>query len=248
MKIKNWKKFQHFKDRRPPWIKLHREILEQRDISLISDCSFRVLIGIWLLASEDEGLVGELPCIDDISFRLRIEKTKLISSLEELEPFLIHDDIDLISLRHQSDSLETETETKTEAKAEAKRARDITPPKKITERLNYDLWPSLPDDDCLDAWLVAKKKANGSVSQRAINTVGKELHKVVDAGVSVEDALDIAENSKWRGFKSEWVLNAKGNQNENSLRNSQSGAANLAAGCRDAFEPTITGESEWADL
>ncbi len=28
-RIKNWDKFQHFKNRRPPWIKLHREILDQ---------------------------------------------------------------------------------------------------------------------------------------------------------------------------------------------------------------------------
>ena len=68
MKIKNWSKFQHFKDRRPPWVKLHRDILEQRDITMISDCAFRVLVGLWLLASEDEEMQGGLPDVDDISF------------------------------------------------------------------------------------------------------------------------------------------------------------------------------------
>ncbi len=30
-RIKGWVKFQHFKDRRPPWIKLYRDILEDPD-------------------------------------------------------------------------------------------------------------------------------------------------------------------------------------------------------------------------
>ena len=29
--IKNWHKFQHYKDRNPPWIKLHYEILTRPD-------------------------------------------------------------------------------------------------------------------------------------------------------------------------------------------------------------------------
>jgi hypothetical protein len=111
IKIKNWHEFQHFKDRCPPWIKLHRSILEQRDISVISDCSFRVLVMLWLLASEDKDKSGTLPSIDDISFRTRIPKYIIIKSLEELKPFLILDDITVISERYQSDAPETETET-----------------------------------------------------------------------------------------------------------------------------------------
>ncbi len=112
MKIKNWSKFQHFKDRRPPWVKLHRDILEQRDITMISDCAFRVLVGLWLLASEDEEMQGGLPDVDDISFRLRIDKTKVTNALKELEPWL---DINVISDRYQDDAPETETEVETEA-------------------------------------------------------------------------------------------------------------------------------------
>jgi len=76
-KIRNYKRFQHFKDRRPPWIKLHREILEQRDISLISDRSFRVLINLWLLASEDVEKEGNLPPVEDMAFRLRMKKASI---------------------------------------------------------------------------------------------------------------------------------------------------------------------------
>ena len=116
MRIKNWKKFQHFKDRRPPWIKLHRDILEQRDINMISDRSFRVLVCIWLLASEDEEMGGTLPPISDIAFRLRIDESEIIKALQELSPFLVQDDIKPISERYQVDDPETETERETEIK------------------------------------------------------------------------------------------------------------------------------------
>ena len=114
MRIKNWKKFQHFKDRRPPWIKLHREILEQRDIHLISDRSFRVLILLWLLASEDEDKNGNLPSLQDISFRLRIDEKKITQSLQELGAWIDYSDIKVISKGNQVVPPETETETETE--------------------------------------------------------------------------------------------------------------------------------------
>ena len=111
MRIKNWAKFQHFKNRRPPWIKLHREILDQRDINVISDRSFRVLINCWLLASEDRELEGILPTIQDIAFRVRIEEKYIVESLQELTNFIDSTDVILISERYQVGPPETETET-----------------------------------------------------------------------------------------------------------------------------------------
>jgi hypothetical protein len=114
MKIRNWNQFQHFKDRCPPWIKLHRNILDQRDINLISDRSFRVLVGLWLLASEDRRMEGNLPPVEDIAFRLRMDKSVTIKALQELRNFLDQHDINAISTRYQLDDPETETETETE--------------------------------------------------------------------------------------------------------------------------------------
>jgi len=111
VKIKNWEKHQHFKDRRPPWIKLYKDILDQRDIAMLSDCTFRILIGLWLLASEDELMEGNLPNIDEVSFRLRTDKAKVIKALGDLDAFILRDDDMMISSCYQSDVLETETET-----------------------------------------------------------------------------------------------------------------------------------------
>jgi hypothetical protein len=110
MRIKNWKSFQHFKDRRPPWIKLHREMLDQRDINTISDRSFRVLVNLWLLASEDKEMEGNLPELADISFRLRMPEPDINKALQELTPWIESGDITPISERYQDGPLEVETE------------------------------------------------------------------------------------------------------------------------------------------
>ena len=127
MKIKNWKKFQHFKDRNPPWIKLHREVLYQRDINMISDRSFRLLVNLWLLASEDETKEGILPPLEDIAWRLRMDEKKLIQSLQELTEWVEQDDINVISKRYHDGPPETEkSRVETESLSVRKRTRRKT--------------------------------------------------------------------------------------------------------------------------
>ena len=50
-KVKNYEKFQHYKDRAPPWIKLYNETLENYEFGSLKDSTKGQLIGIWLLAS-----------------------------------------------------------------------------------------------------------------------------------------------------------------------------------------------------
>jgi len=119
LKIRNWRKFQHFKDRRPPWVKVYRDIMERRDINMISDRSFRLLVYLWLIASEDELKNGNLPSVDDIAFRIRWPKALTEKGLEELGPFLEQGDIAMISTGYHVDAPETETETEAEREAEA---------------------------------------------------------------------------------------------------------------------------------
>ena len=35
---KDWGEFQHYKDRSPPWIKLHKKILDNADFSPLAGC------------------------------------------------------------------------------------------------------------------------------------------------------------------------------------------------------------------
>jgi hypothetical protein len=115
-KIKNWHKFQHFKDRRPPWIKLYRDILDDVDWHDLDPLAAKTLIMLWLIASEND---GDLPDIRTISFRLRMPEAQIKSLIFKLKHYLDHDDINAISDRYQADTPETETETESEREKEA---------------------------------------------------------------------------------------------------------------------------------
>ena len=52
--VKNWSKFQHYKDRHPPWIKLHRELFDDHEFYCLPDASKLQLMLIWLLASQKD--------------------------------------------------------------------------------------------------------------------------------------------------------------------------------------------------
>ena len=111
MRIRNWKKFQHFKDRRPPWIKLYRDLLDDPDFHALDDAASKTLILLWLLASEDKTQEGLLPDIRTISFRLRLTEKEVKQRLARLSKWLEQDDITMISGRYQDGPPETETET-----------------------------------------------------------------------------------------------------------------------------------------
>lgn len=52
--VKNFEKFQHYKDRSPPWIKLYNDLLDNYEFSRLQDASKLHLVLIWLLASRHD--------------------------------------------------------------------------------------------------------------------------------------------------------------------------------------------------
>lgn len=116
MRIKDWKKFQHFKDRRPPWIKLYRDLLDDPQYHALDGESAKMLTLLWLLASEFD---GNLPDIGVISFRLRMPEEKVKKQINKLNHWLASDDINVISTGNQNDTPEKETEGEKEREEDA---------------------------------------------------------------------------------------------------------------------------------
>lgn len=51
LSIPKWEEFQHYKDRNPPWIKLHNQLLENYEFECLPDASKAHLLCIWMFAS-----------------------------------------------------------------------------------------------------------------------------------------------------------------------------------------------------
>lgn len=116
MKIKNWSKFQHFKDRRPPWIKLYRDLLDDMQWHQLDPLASKVLVTLWLLASEDQD--GCLPDIKTLAWRMRMTEKQILDCISKLSHWLEHDDDNVISERYQDDLPETEREIEKEKEVE----------------------------------------------------------------------------------------------------------------------------------
>lgn len=82
-KVPNWSDFQHYKQRTPPWIKLHRQLLDNEEFACLPVASRALAPLVWILASESE-TGGELPSLAKMAWRLRMSESELTEALEPL--------------------------------------------------------------------------------------------------------------------------------------------------------------------
>lgn len=52
LQVRNWPRFQHYKDRNPPWIKLYTELQGKWEWVTLPDTAKAHLVGLWMLAAQ----------------------------------------------------------------------------------------------------------------------------------------------------------------------------------------------------
>lgn len=169
IKIKNWSSYQSYKDRKPPWIRFHRTMLDNYDFHMMSVEARALLPMLWLLASEDDDPTSGVIKDDckKIAFRLRQTEKQIIEAILEckksgfLEVTEKQRCIDSVheSLRDRNQTVTPETETETDISLS--KLRDC-PEVKTSERLFKKLNPKeldadwkqkpLPPDNVIEMW------------------------------------------------------------------------------------------------
>ena len=202
MQPKGWNDFQHYKDRNPPWIKLHKSLLDNFEFQSLPVASKALAPMLWLIASCEVN--GVFDAADrKLSFRLRMTERELKEALKPLISngfFILYQDDGMVLADSKQPAIpETETETD-----KSKRQRtEIEAP----DGVSSEVWESF----------VAQRKASRSaITQGVINSIGKEALK---AGWTLENALAECAARGWRGFKASWVadkpaVNAGGRNRE----------------------------------
>ncbi len=80
---KNWKSFQHYKERTPSWIKLHKGLLTDFTFNRLPLASRALAPMLWLLASEyEDGAITASQ--EEIAFRLHVTDKDLSEALRPL--------------------------------------------------------------------------------------------------------------------------------------------------------------------
>lgn len=83
LRPKSWNEFHHYKRRHPPWVKLHKRLLDDFEFQSLPLAGKALAPMLWLLASEDRqgGIDAEAA---KISFRLRISEEELEQAIQPL--------------------------------------------------------------------------------------------------------------------------------------------------------------------
>lgn len=138
-RIKDWNKFQHYKTGRgaPPWIKLYRDLLNDRDWFLLEPDAAKFLVSCWIIAAEND---GNLPNIETLAFRYRVASKEIARLLSLCKHWIIQDDSTLLADCYQvaTPYIETESETETEKDKRKNIARGSRLPQDWTPEGDYD--------------------------------------------------------------------------------------------------------------
>jgi hypothetical protein len=161
---KNWASHQHYKNRLPPWIKLHRELLNDRDFMCLPLASKAIAPLLWLLASESE--TGQFSGdIQELSFRLRMTEKEIEEGLKPLinKGFFVGDSTVLADCQQlATPETERETETETDNSLEKFDIFWAAYPRKTAKGTAEKSWKKIrPDEQLLEEILaaVAKQKS-----------------------------------------------------------------------------------------
>lgn len=116
IRVKNWERFQHYKDRSPPWIKLYNDLLDDYRFTRLQDASKMHLVGIWLLASRLANRVPADPqwIADKIGATDPVDLNELVSagfiSISGPQAECLQDASEPLALARASEEAETETD------------------------------------------------------------------------------------------------------------------------------------------
>jgi hypothetical protein len=185
---KNWAVFQHYKDRCPPWIKLHRDLLNDRAYMRLPIASKAIAPMLWLLASESKDGVFD-GSLDELVFRLHITPKEY---QDGVKPLIDNDFFNVVSgviaecKQVAIPETEGETETETETK---KKATSVAPPSGVSD----SVWQEFKS---------LRKAKKAPITQRAIDAITSEANK---AGWTLEKALEECVVRGWQAFKADWV-------------------------------------------
>lgn len=194
---RNWAKFQHYKDRCPPWIKLHRDLLNDREFMCLPLASKALAPLLWLLASESKDGTFNAE-IDELVFRLRVLPQDVEKGLKPLIDkgfFIIASGVLADCLQDAIPETERETETKRETEAKKKRTSTVV---ECFDGVEPQVW---------EDWLAIRKAKKLPMTKTAMQQIEAEVSK---AGISMQEALKECCLRGWGGFKASWLAREGG--------------------------------------
>jgi len=178
IKAFNWESHQSYKDRKPPWIRLHKSLLDNYEYQSMSVEARALLPMLWLLASEHKdpcsGLVTD--SLRKISFRLRADIDALTKALQEIIKAGFFEILDQDNLDGNTEGKNKENQGCNEAVTNPLRNRTstVTPETETETETETDITSNPDGLDFSVFWERYPKKENRKKSEVAWNALTKK--------------------------------------------------------------------------
>jgi len=120
--VKGWDDFQHYKDRNPPWIKLHNHLLDDYEFECLGDAAKGHLLCIWMLASrtknempfDEKWITKKIGASSRVNLQALVDADFLV--VEQDASALLHNEVQLATV-----SVPSEEKRRGETEAEKSR-------------------------------------------------------------------------------------------------------------------------------
>lgn len=188
---KNWSHFQHYKDRCPPWIKFHRDILNDRKFMCLPLASKALAPLLWLLASESKDGAFDADT-EELVFRLRISADEITTGLKAL----IENGFFLDASTMQAPCVQPAPQRQRQSKrqrteTEGENANEILPDPDFGGQKLIDVWKIFVDQ---------RRSSNKPMTVNAANIALKTLRKSFDAGFCPIAMVEKSIMNSWTGI------------------------------------------------
>lgn len=188
-RIKNWVEFQHYKDRSPPWIKLHNSLLTEEVWVMGNDATRALVIASMLLASRNNANDGSFNGDPEYVKRFAYLNTK-----PDFKPLIQYNFIELV----QDASVVLASCNTEERREEENRSAE--------KPLKFSFLDSLvaigADESIAKDWLAVRKIKKASDTKTAFDGFAREVKK---SGVDINKVLQICCEKNWKGFDASWI-------------------------------------------
>ena len=224
--VHNWAKYQHYKNRRPPWIKLSTHVFQDYKFARLTNDSKLLLICIWTMASDSEHgtvpddlqYIREQGCLGKRITQANLDQLLAVGLLERFKDasemlercaskLLVQSQIVVLAPDKQNDCLETETEgDRTLASTSVLAETDQTPlpPFPQTTQNSPTQNPvSLPDWIPCETWqayLDMRKKIRKPLTDHATKLAIGRLKNLRNAGNAPQAVLEQSILNDWTGL------------------------------------------------
>lgn len=212
---RKWASFQHYKDRNPPWIKLHKELLDDRIYQRLPLASRALAPMLWLLASESkDGSFDASP--EELAFRLRCSEADAEAGLAPLIEkgffILVQSDGTPLAPREQLAAPEKrreEGETEADLLAETARRVAVAEAKKADDAAKAKaarLAAAAAADDALfeEFWKAYPKKVGKDEARKAFD---KRNPTTALVAAMVEAIATARASDQWKREKGQFIPN-----------------------------------------